>query len=163
MHKKFKTEWLVRLTEVGVSNVYAVVVYRTESAFDDDDEFLGIERLWVAALGYEGGGVNGAFSAVASFGENGFIEKIVSCQEAASESGDFESSENFDLLTDKDYEMLAEVWAKLDELVAFGSDDVSLVANVAVPEGEDFVASDGWEPDDLLEPITAEWQLFLNF
>ena len=34
---------------------------------------------------------------------------------------------------------------------------------VAVPEGEDFVASEGWDPDDLLEPIAEKWQLFLKF
>ena len=38
-----------------------------------------------------------------------------------------------------------------------------LAAKVTVPEGEDFVASDGWDPDDLLEPISEEWQLMLKF
>jgi hypothetical protein len=160
----FNTEWVVRLPEAGSANVDAVVVYRTESALDADGETSGIERLWVAARGYEGGGIIGAFSAVAPFGEDGSIENVASCQQAFPEGEDFESSENFDLLTENDLQVLGELWAKVDELTAFDPDaDESFVAKVSVPEGEDFVASDAWDPDDLLEPISEEWQLMLKF
>jgi hypothetical protein len=164
MNQKFKTEWLIRLPEAGASNVDAVVVYRTESALDADGEPSGIERLWVAARGYEGGGIIGAFSAVALFGEDGSIENIASCQQAFPEGEDFESSENFDLLTENDLQVLGELWAKIDELTAFDPDaEEPFVAKVSVPEGEDFVASDAWDPDDLLEPVSEEWQLMLKF
>jgi len=53
---------------------------------------------------------------------------------------------------------------KVDELTAFDPDaDEPFVAKVSIPEGEDFVASDAWDPDDLLEPISEEWQLMLKF
>jgi hypothetical protein len=160
----FNTEWIVRLPEAGSANLDAVVVYRTESALDADGETSGIERLWVAARGYEGGGIIGAFSAVAVFGEDGSIESIASCQQAFPQGEDFESSENFDLLTENDLQVLGELWAKVDELTAFDPDaDESFVAKVSIPESEDFVASDAWDPDDLLEPISEEWQLMLKF
>ena len=91
MKQTFITEWIVRLPEAGASNVDAAVVYRTESALDADGEPSGIKRLWVAARGYEGGGIVGAFSAVASFDENFNIESIASCQHAFPEGDDFES------------------------------------------------------------------------
>ena len=68
MSQTLTTEWIVRLPEAGVANVDAVVVYRTESALDANGEPSGIKRLWVAARGDEGGGIVGAFSAVASYG-----------------------------------------------------------------------------------------------
>ena len=106
----------------------------------------------------------GAFSAVASFDENFNIESIASCQQAFPEGDDFESSENYDMLTESDLQVLGELWAKVDELTAFDTDaDDPFVAKVTVPEGEDFVASDGWDHDDLLEPISEEWQLMLKF
>jgi hypothetical protein len=164
MKQTFDTEWIVRLPEAGASNVDAVVVYRTESTVDAHGEPSGVKRLWVAARGYEGGGIIGAFSAVAVFGEGGLIENIASCQQAFPEGEDFESSENFDLLTENDLQVLGELWAKVDELTAFDPDaEEPFVAKVTVPEGEDFVASDGWDPDDLLEPISEEWQLMLKF
>lgn len=164
MKQTFITEWIVRLPEAGASHVDAVVVYRTESSLDADGEPSGIKRLWVAARGYEGGGIVGAFSAVASFDENFNIENIAACQQAFPEGDDFESSENYDMLTESDLQVFGELWAKVDELTAFDPDvDDPFVAKVTVPEGEDFVASDGWDPDDLLEPISEEWQLMLKF
>jgi hypothetical protein len=164
MNPKFNTEWLVRLPETDASNVDAVVVYRTESALDTDGEPSGIERLWVAARGYEGGGIIGAFSAVAVFGEDGWIENIASCEQAFPDGEDFESSENSDLLTKNDLQVLRELWAKVDELAAFDPDaEEPFVAKVSIPEGEDSVSSDAWDPDDLLEPISEEWQLMLKF
>ena len=153
MNKNSNTEWIVRLPEAGASNVDAVVVYRTESSLDADGVPSGVKR-----------GIVGAFSAVASFDENFNIESIASCQQAFPEGNDFESSENYDMLTESDLQVLGELWAKVDELTAFDPDaDDPFVAKVTVPEGEDFVASDGWDPDDLLEPISEEWQLMLKF
>lgn len=164
MSQTFNTEWIVRLPEAGAANVDAAVVYRTESALDADGEPSGIKRLWIAARGDEGGGIVGAFSAVASFDEDFNIENIAACQQAFPEGDDFESSENYDMLTGSDLQVLGELWAKVDELTAFDPDsDDPLVAKVAVPEGEDFFASEGWDPDDLLEPISEEWQLILKF
>lgn len=164
MDQTFNTEWVVRLPQAGASNVDAAVVYRTESALDADGEPSGIKRLWVAARGYEGGGIVGAFSAVASFDENFNIENIAACQQAFPEGDDFESSENYDILTENDLQLLGELWVKVDDLTAFDPDaDDPFVAKVTVPEGEDFVASKGWDPDDLLEPISEEWQLMLKF
>ena len=164
MHRAFNTEWIVRLSEAGSANVDAVVVYRTESALDSDGEPSGIKRLWVAARGDEGGGIVGAFSAVASFDENFNIENIAACQQAFPEGDDFESSENYDILNENDLQVLGELWTKADELTAFDPDaDDPFVAKVSVPDGEDFVASEGWDPNDLLEPISEKWQLFLKF
>jgi hypothetical protein len=164
MNQTFNTEWIVRLPEAGSANVDAVVVYCTESSLDADGEPSGVKRLWVAARGYEGGGIVGAFSAVASFDENFNIANIAACQQAFPEGDDFESSENYDMLTESDLQVLGELWAKVDELTAFDPDaDDPFVAKVAVPEGEDFVASEGWDPEDLLEPISEEWQMMLKF
>lgn len=161
MNQKFNTEWVVRLPEAGSANVDAVVVYRTESVLDADGEPSGIKRLWVAARGDEGGGIVGAFSAVASSDENFNIENIATCQQAFPEGDDFESSENYDILTENDLQVLGELWTKADELTSFDPDGDDPF--VAMPDGEDFVASDGWDPDDLLEPISQEWQLMLKF
>lgn len=164
MAQTLNTEWIVRLPEAGASIVDAVVVYRTESALDADGEPSGIKRLWVAARGDEGGGIVGAFSAVASFDDKFNIGSIAACQQAFPESDDFDSSENYDILTENDLQVLGELWTKVDELALFDPDaDDPFVAKVSVPEGEDFVASDGWDPDDLLEPISEEWQLMLKF
>jgi hypothetical protein len=164
MKQTFNTEWIVRLPEAGASNADAVVVYRTESTVDAHGEPSGVKRLWVAARGYEGEGIVGAFSGVASFDENSKIESIASCQQAFPEGDDFESSANYEMLAENDLQVLVELWAKVDEFTAFDPDaEESFVAKVTVPEGEDFVASDGWDPDDLLEPISEEWQLMLKF
>ena len=162
MNQIFATEWIVRLSEAASASAHTVVVYRTEYALDADGD-SGIKRLWVAARGYEGGGIFGAFSAVASYADT-FLETIVACQEAFPEGVDFESSENYEVLTDSDLQVLGELWTKIDELTAFDLDaDDPFVAKVSVPEDEDFIVSDGWDPDDLLEPISEEWQLFLKF
>lgn len=164
MGQTFNTEWVVRLPEAGSANVDAVVVYRTESVLDADGEPSGIKRLWVAARGDEGGGIVGAFSAVASFDENFNIENIAACQQAFPECDDFESSENYEILSERDLQVLGELWAKIEELTAFDPDaDDPFVAKVSVLDGEDFVASEGWDPDDLLEPISEEWPLMLKF
>jgi len=164
MNQKFNTEWIVRLPEAGSANVDAVVVYRTESALNAGGEPSGIKRLWVAARGDEGGGIVGAFSAVASFDKNFNIENIAACQQPFPEGDDFESSENCEMLTESDLQALGELWAKVDELTASDPDaDDPFVAKVSVPDGEDFVASEGWDPDDLLEPVSEEWQLILKF
>ena len=162
--KLLNTEWMVKLSGAGSSNVDTVAVYRTDSALDADGEPSGIKRLWVAARGREGGGVVGAFSAVASFDENFNIESIAACQLAFPEGDDFESSESYDTLTDSDLQVLGELWGKVDELTSFDPDaDEPFVAKVAVPESKDFVGSDGWDPDDLLESISEKWQLLLKF
>lgn len=164
MSQALNTEWIVRLPEAGVTNVDTVVVYRAESALDAGGEPSGIKRLWVAARGDEGARIVGAFSAVASFDESFNIENIAACQLAFPEGDDFESSENYEILAENDLQVLGELWAKADELAAFEPDaDEPFVAKVAVPEGEDFVSSAGWDPDDLLEPISEEWQLMLKF
>ena len=81
-------------------------------ALDADGEPSGIKRLWVAARGYEGGGVVGPLSAVASFDDSFNIESIAACQQAFPEGDDFESSENYDMLTDGDVQVLGELWAR---------------------------------------------------
>lgn len=144
MSQALNTEWIVRLPEAGATNVDAIVVYRSEYALDAGGEPSGIKRLWVAARGDEGAGIVGAFSAVASFDESFNIENVAACQLAFPEGDDFESSENYEILTENDLQVLGELWAKADELTAFDPDaDEPFVAKVAVPEGEDFVSSEG--------------------
>ena len=168
MDQTFNTEWAVWLYEAGAPEVKFVVVYRTESDLDEEGGATGIKRLWVAARGYEGR-VMGEFSAVASFDESGDIDKIASYQQVEPpEDGDFDTVENPDMLTESDLQVLSELWAKIAELTTFDETfaldpEISFVAKVPVPEGEDFVASDGWWAVDLLEPIAEKWQLLLKF
>ncbi len=165
MNKNIASEWIIKISDTGFPSVHTVVVYSAEPSLDADGEPCGISRLWVAARGYEGGGSISAYSSVASFDEEGSIDNIVSCQQAYPDKCEFEECENFEILNDNDLGVIGELWRKIDELTSFDieSSDEVFVSRIAVPDGEDFVASPGWDPDDLLEPISEDWQLFLKF
>jgi len=153
------TEWLLRFADSG-SGLHTVVVYRARYALDEEGESTGLQRLWVAARGYEGR-VFGEHSAVASFEDDEVT--IARCQGAEFE--DSEDSENVEMVTEADMRILSELWEKIGELSSYDLDSEEDVFVSKLPRDgdDDFIASEGWEAEDLLEPISDGWQLFLKF
>jgi hypothetical protein len=158
------TEWYIQLDEPAAQNVRAAVVYHTTSQLDENGEPSGISRLWVAARGYEGGGVISAFSAVASFDDSFDLEDLASCQVAFPESEDFELSDDGSVVNSSDLDVLKMIWAKVDELTHYDLEaEDPLVTKISAEDDNDFVSSEGWDPYDLLEPVVEQWQFLLEF
>ena len=153
------TEWLLRFADSG-SGLHTAVVYRARYSLDEGGESTGLQRLWVAARGYEGR-VFGEHSAVASSEDDEVT--IVRCQAAGFE--ECEDIENVEMVTEEDLRILAELWEKIGELSSYDPDaDEDVFVSKLPREGDDdFISSEGWEAEDLLEPISDGWQLFLKF
>jgi hypothetical protein len=153
------TEWLLRFADSG-SGLHTAVVYRTRYALDEEGESTGLQRLWVAARGYEGR-VFGEHSAVASFEDDEVT--IARCHAAGFEES--EDIENVEMVTEEDLRILAELWEKIGELSSYDPDldEGGFISNLPREGNDDFISSEGWEADDLLEPISDGWQLFLKF
>lgn len=172
----FQTEYLLNAQKKGAQDLHTVIVYHTEREVDDEGDEIGLRRLWVAARGAEGMGVFGAHSAVVRFDEHGTPTSIVRCEQAHPEMEDFtqyaEENElgDIDISTDE-HSILLQLWSKIDdELVDYEPEpedapDGSLrfKSKIQIPKKQDAVMSEGWDPDDLIEPVTEGWQLFLSF
>lgn len=153
------TEWLLRFTDSG-SGLHTAVVYRARYSLDEEGESTSLQRLWVAARGYEGR-VFGEHSAVALF--EGDEVTIVRCQAAGFE--ECEDIENVEMVTEEDLRILAKLWEKIGELSSHDpdADEDVFVSKLPRESDDDFISSEGWEAEDLLEPISDGWQLFLKF
>lgn len=177
MSTTFQTEFLLRAQRQGTQDLHTAIVYRTEhDVVVDEGEEAALRRLWVAARGYEGMGVFGAHSAVVRFGEDGTPISIVRCQQAHPDVDDFATyAEEHDLrdktISAKEHATLLELWSILDdELADYDPEPAGapgrhsrFASRIPIPKTKDAVTSEGWDPDDLIEPVTEDWQLLLNF
>lgn len=155
------TEWLMRFNDgLPGTSLHTVVIYRVKWALDEEGDRTDIVRLWVVAYGYEGGGVFGAHSAVATFDEGDAI--VARCQ--LPEFEDYDDIENAEIITEEDSRIICELWNKICELTNWGDrGDEALGSKLPRGDDEDSLASEGWDPHDLIEPISDGWQLFLKF
>jgi hypothetical protein len=160
---KYFTEYLLKLRDPGEELLHSVVVYRTGFTVDENGDEDQMVSLWVAARGYEGGGIIGNHSCICRYDED-FEERLSRCQEAHPESDDFvhNDSNGFDP-NDEELAILHEVWDKLDTISSFDLETYSFRSLLPVTEGSDAIVSEGWDPDDLLESVSDHWQLFLKF
>lgn len=160
---------MVRLNSVGSKQVHTVVAYLVEPIYEEG-EICGVERLWVAARGYEGGGIIGSHSAVVSYDEEGEVISVARSYSAYPDMGDFEDDPEDLSVSGDDISRQRELWKKIDELTFFEvepSDDPDSQYRfdccLPKPLKDDVIMSDNWEADDLLEPVSDKWQLSLKF
>lgn len=161
----FNNEYLLKFQKAGQSALHSIVYYRTEHSLDENGDPDCLTALWVAARGYEGGGIFGNHSAICRYDENG-VPTVIRVQQAFPDLNDFYEFKENPLFepSEKDMTFLDEIWIEVDKLSTFNVEmDYPLVSELTPPKEEDFICSSGWDPDDLIEPVSDGWQLFLRF
>lgn len=147
----------------GGSEVSTIVVYRLEHLVDEEEFLDEVVKVWVVGCALKRNGFED-YSGRLTFDDD--MEPIViGCQSAYPDQGSFEDDDS-GTISDVDLKIFNELWVKLDELGKrdTSNDDVhSFISKVENPDDEDFVASEDWAPDDLLEPVAEEWNLGLRF
>jgi hypothetical protein len=163
---KSQTEWLVKARDVDSDDAHSVVVYRLKSIIDDVTGKQSLQRLWVAARGYAGGGVFEEYSAVTYPDGDGY--RIAGTDYACPDPENFKE-EDLPYVAEKDYDIIASLWMKVEKLAIlvepeFGSGDwiSTLTVNVKIPKGSDGACSANWN-GNLLTQISSQWPLFLHF
>jgi hypothetical protein len=158
---KSQTEWLVHAMNRGSSDAHSVVVYRLKSSVDAATGEPTLQRLWVAARGYAGAGVFEDYSAVMYSDGDGL--RIVGCDYASPDSENFDE-DDLPYIADKDYEVIASLWRKVEKLAIFDLEQQAPIftINVDMPKQLDSACSPDWN-GDLLIPISDQWPLSLQF
>jgi hypothetical protein len=163
------TEWLIKLRSFGEPEASRVVVYRTEELVDEDEDVYELKKVWVVGCARVGRGYED-YSGLLSWGEDG-KPIVTGCQYAAPDMYNFRSHDDDDdddskPISDSDLDVINELWERFYQLCerdVTDDDTLNFVAKVDIPDDVDFVTSEGWEPDDLLEPVAEVWNLGLRF
>jgi hypothetical protein len=162
---QFNDEYLLKFQKAGDSALHSIVYYRTEHSLDENGDPDCLTALWVAARGYEGGGIYSSHSAICRFEGEGEAT-VTRTQHAYPDNNDFyEYDDNppFEP-TERDITILDEIWVEVDKLSTFDIEvDPPLASQLIPPKEDDFICSSGWYPDDLIETVSDGWQLTLRF